>query len=74
MARLRIKGEEKRRDGGGGARRQKSGLFTGAILADLIYVLSSVASFLFPGEEATLRHSRERQDGGERLSNTLQQR
>jgi len=67
-------GERKGRE----VRRQKSGLFSVAILADLIYVLSSVVSFLFPmGERKrrVLRHSRERQDGGEHLrANTLQRR
>lgn len=61
----RGKGERKEEE----ARRQKSGLFSDAILADLIYVLSSVVSFLFPvrgRKRRALRHSRERQ-GGEHL-------
>jgi len=47
---------------------QKSGLFTDTILADLIYVLSSVVSFFFPErkreteEVNSSEHSRERQD------------
>jgi len=52
------KGERK----GGEVRWQKSGLFSNAILADLIYVLSSVVFFLFPMRERKREREREREN------------